>query len=334
MVNRWIGVVVVAVTAGCSSGTGPVDPLDGGDRDADGVPDDVEIALLRQYRPFWDFDPDERLFPIAVDDWAGAGGRVVPAGGGPSSEYRDSATLLEAVRSHPDGVMHPVDPPLTGSLPCPPDGPCLAGAPVYAEATPLEDRVDLVWLQYWLFYGFDEKRLSFRTLSHRGDWEHVCVLVSRGAMGIPDAAPIGVHFHHHGALEIVEDPEWVGCRIGASDCVGERHPRVYVDRGGHGSHPASGVSSLGPHRGGFPDSGGLLDTPLVPLRPHPANASRLDDDIVRDFRGRWGHDDSATTGAAPHGPLVFNHLCDHDLLRRPTLADWTPACRSSVTRPD
>lgn len=315
----------IPLAVGCGSGprTGPEPPAD---LDADGLADDVEVALLARYRPFWDFDLDEFLFPISVEAWARAGGRLVAGDGVTSVEYADLPSLLAAVRRHRQGVLHPVDPPLTGAPPCPPGFACPGGAPVYAEATPLVGRPDLAWLQYWLLFGYDEKRLDVGVFNHRGDWEHVCVLVAVDSLASPAAVPLGVHFHHHGSLVVRTSPEWVACRAGAYACDGERHPRVFLDRGGHGSYSESGVDPLGPHRGGRPGNGGLLETPLVPIRPNRANADRLDDDVVRGFAGQWGHLDAATTSPGPGGPLVLSGPCDHDLLDRPTLADWTPAC--------
>ncbi|MDX1660298.1 MAG: hypothetical protein R3326_00795 [Gemmatimonadota bacterium] len=327
---RWcLGIgALLSLTLACSGydGPGPIAPRES-DADADGLSDDLEIALLRQFRPFWDLDPDERLFPIPVNAWARAGGAVVAVDGADPRPYADLATLRAAVEAHPDGVMRPLGPPLEGAPPCPPGIDCPAGAPVYAEATPLVDAPDTVWLQFWLFYGFDEKNLEFGVLSHRGDWEHVCVLVALAAVGDPDAEPLGVHYHHPGELDVTADPEWVACREGASACVGRRHPRVYVDRGGHGSYPGSGATFLGPHRGGFEPGGGFLETPLVPVRPHPRNALGLETGILRAFRGRWGHEDAFTTGPGPVGPLVFGNPCDHDFLPRPSSSDWLPACR-------
>lgn len=327
-----LAAAALAVAIGCEAGsrTGPVPPVP--DADADGLPDVVERALLIQFRPFWSFDPDEVLFPISVEAWARAGG-VVRAADGRTVAYHDPETLREAVGRHPDGEMRPADPPLAGTPPCPVA--CPEDAPVYGEATPLLDRPDLAWIQYWIFYGYDEKHTEFGIFNHRGDWEHVCVLVAIDALDDEVAAPIAVHFHRHGDLAVVDAAEWVACLPGSSACFGSRHARVYVDRGGHGSHAVPGVSPLGPHRGGRPGTGGLLDSPVVPILPHPDNADRLDDEILRGFRGRWGHLDAATTGRGPVGPLVFDGPCDHDFLARPTLADWTPACRDqpSATAP-
>lgn len=320
-----VALVALAASAGCESGvrTGPDPPPP--DTDGDGLSDDLELALLRQYRPYWNFDPDEFLFPIPVEAWARAGGEVLAADEVTFVEYDDLATLLDAVERHAQGVMHPADPPLEGEPPCPAG--CAGDAPVYAEATPLEGRPDLAWLQYWVFYGYDEKDTEFGIFNHRGDWEHVCVLAAVDSIGSPTAPPEGLHFHRHGDLSVVETAEWVACRPGAAGCAGSRHARVYVDRGGHGSWPVAGISPLGPHRGGRPGTGGLLESPIVPILPHPANADRLDDEVVRAFRGIWGHRDASTTNAGPAGPVVFDRLCGHDFLDRPTLADWTPPCR-------
>ena len=48
------------------------------DLDEDGLADLEEEALLRQFRPVWDFDESETLFPISLAEWAGLGERISP----------------------------------------------------------------------------------------------------------------------------------------------------------------------------------------------------------------------------------------------------------------
>lgn len=312
-----------ALALACGSGGGPMSPPPSADLDADGLADLEEEALLLQFRPVWDFDATETLFPISLAEWAGLGERI--ESGVESTPYSDLASLLAAVQAHPGGTM------ITAAEPYPGLPPCGAGAlcndaPVFVDAIPadfpLDGRDDLVWLQYWLFYQYDLKQAlpgSQVRSQHHGDWEHVCVLVSRADLGDREAAPIGLHFHAHGGLEVHDTASsW------HEDQLGAFHPHVYVEAGGHASYRDAGATLLGPHEGGRIDPDGLSH-PLVFLRPHATNRSDPADEILGGFRGRWGQTEG-DSGESPIGPLEFNQPCDHDWTESPGLSDWNPAC--------
>jgi len=318
--------------AGCggeSDDAGPVGPPrvpSAGDLDGDGLSDDDELALARQFRPYWDLDPVETVFPISVEEWAEFGGTVTSAGG-TTRTYRDLATLHAAVLAAPDGVMTTAVDPFGGAPPCT-DAVRCSGAPIYADAVPvsftLAGRSDLVWLHYWLFFHHDFKQTPLGTSTiHIGDWEHVCVLVAREDRGRLDAPPVGLHYHHHGSLDVVDTaPAW------HADPLGARHGRVYVESGTHGMYPRPDRSFLGAHRGGGVGDG-LLAHPIAMITPHTTNASSTVDEVLATFRGRWGSD--GTEGNLnPLGPLEFNQPCDHDWRRRPARSDWLPACRNGA----
>lgn len=315
---------LLAALAPACGGSGPVSLPPSADSDGDGLADLEEEALLRQYRPVWDFDVTETLFPISLEEWAALGERVVgPAGG--SAAYSDPATLLAAVQAFPAGTMETAADPFAGLPPCGAGAGC-NDAPVFVDAVPvgftLEGRRNLVWLHYWLLYHYDLKLAlpgSNQRPQHYGDWEHVCVLASLDDLGDPDAPPVGIHYHAHGNLEVAATASsW------HADAVGRFHPRVYVEAGGHASYRDPGETLLGPHFGGRIDPDGL-DHPIVFLQPHMTNRADPVDEIVNAFRGRWGQT-TGETGLSPIGPLDFNHPCDHDYDRSPGLSDWIPAC--------
>ncbi|HUP19019.1 MAG TPA: hypothetical protein VM778_03595 [Gemmatimonadota bacterium] len=326
----WVLVAFLAVacSGGGPSGPGP-DP--GLDSDGDGLGDDVEMALILQYRPVWEWDAAEEIWPISVEEWAGYGGRVMR--GAESREYDDVASFASAAAALPDGTMETVADIRAGAAPCAAGAGC-DHAPVYVDAVPARfshrGRGNLVWLHYWLFFHFDRKVLPPATdLSHYGDWEHVCVLVSLDDLGDPDAPPVGVHFHHHGLLDVVDAAEWhadPACAGGTSSpgCRGTRHPAAYVEANGHGMFPGPGETLLGPHFGERSNAADMLDNPVVFLTPHSTNSTSPVDDAIRAFRGRWGQ----TPGASPFGPLVPTQPCDHDWDATPTLGDWLPGCRT------
>ena len=86
--NRWGAWTLIFTFLVVSCSRSPVEPDSdtGGpitvassplqDADGDGISDGDEEILARQYRPFWDFDPQENLGPISVTDWANIGGKV------------------------------------------------------------------------------------------------------------------------------------------------------------------------------------------------------------------------------------------------------------------
>lgn len=320
-------VFVAACGAGGAGPTGPPAGPPAADLDADGLSDADELALLRQFRPYWDLDPEETVFPISVERWAELGGTVTSSDG-EARTYDDPASLLAAVLAAPDGTMATAADPFGGTPPCEGGGAC-SGAPIYADAIPvsftLAGRSDLVWLHYWLFYHHDFKETSLGTSAiHIGDWEHVCVLVARADLGRLDALPVGLHYHHHGDLDVVDAaPAW------HADRLGTRHGRVYVESGTHGMYPRPGRSFIGAHRGGGPGDG-LLAHPIAMMTPHTTNEGSPVDRILSAFRGRWGSDGSEGN-LNPIGPLAFNQPCDHDWKASPTRSDWLPACRNGAS---
>ena len=326
----WLAAAATACAGGGPSGPGP-DPDPGVDSDGDGLSDDVEMALVRQYRPVWEWDAAEEIWPISVEEWAGFGGRVTR--GAEVREYDDVAGFAVAVAALPDGAMETVADVRAGAAPCAAGAGC-DRAPIYVDAVPARfsqaGRENLVWLHYWLFFHFDRKFAQTLDLSHYGDWEHVCVLVSRDDLGRSDAPPVGLHFHSHGVLVVADaaavwhaDP---ACAAGtvSPGCHGTRHPAAYVEANGHGMFAGPGETLLGPHFGQRSNPAEQLDNPIAFLTPHSTNATSAIDDAIRAFRGRWGQ----TAGASPFGPLVPTQPCDHDWDATPALADWLPGCRT------
>ncbi|HJU86397.1 MAG TPA: hypothetical protein VJ788_03395 [Gemmatimonadota bacterium] len=316
---------IAALALACGGSGGPMSPPPSADLDADGLADLEEEALLRQFRPVWDFDQTETLFPISLEEWAALGERVVDADGSESAPYSDVESLLAAVQAFPGGVMITREEPYAGFPPCGAGSLC-NDAPVFVDAIPvgfsLNGRDDLVWLHYWLFYHYDLKQPlpgSEVRSQHHGDWEHVCVLVSLDDLGDPDAPPVGLHYHAHGGLAVHD-----AASAWHSDDAGSFHPHVYVEASGHASYRDAGETLLGPHAGGRIDPDGLTH-PLVFLRPHGTNRSDPADEILGGFRGRWGQTEG-NSGESPIGPLEFNQPCDHDWKESPGVSDWLPVC--------
>ena len=320
----WLMVAGVAALAAACGGDGPISPPPSADADGDGLADLEEEAILLQYRPVWDFDEAETLFPISLEDWAALGERVMAETGG-SAAYDDPASLLAAVQAFPAGTMVTAGEPFPGLPPCGAGIQC-NDAPVFVDAVPvgftLAGRGNLVWLHYWLLYHYDLKLAlpgAQQRSQHHGDWEHVCVLASLDDLGDPDAPPVGLHYHAHGNLEVAD-----AASAWHADAMGAFHPRVYVEAGGHASYRDPGQTLLGPHFGGRIDPDGLAH-PIVFLQPHSSNRNDPIDEIANAFHGRWGQT-TGEFGESPIGPLDFNDPCDHDYDRSPGLSDWIPGC--------
>jgi hypothetical protein len=94
---------------------------------------------------------------------------------------------------------------------------------VYAHAIEANGRL---WLQYWLWYFYNDYQLSFALGTHEGDWEMVQYRMDDDA-GHPD---IAIHAQHrYGEMRPWEEVEKLGDR-----------PVVYVARGSHASYFEAG----------------------------------------------------------------------------------------------
>jgi hypothetical protein len=311
---------VVAITAaGCGGRAGgPAAPEHVGavfarvlDQDHDGILDEIEDELAAQYRPYWFVDGSETIRAISVEDLARLGGANVDRGD--TIRYADLPSLLEAVRARPRGILH---------LPAAvvPGRP--GGAPVYVEIVPMAPlvavagRAPLVWLHYWLLFGDDVKPFA-QGARHRGDWEHVCVLAERDAVGDRGRPPVMIHWHHHASADVAATAHaW------HADARGAWHPRVYVEAGDHAMYRLPGIG-LGEHDDGAGSADDPLDDPIVFLGPHrrQTGAAALEAAVVRIFDGRWGQTIEGS-GLSPRGPLAYNTSCDRDYRARPGPGDF------------
>jgi len=93
----------------------------------------------------------------------------------------------------------------------------------YAHAIEANGRL---WLQYWLWYFYNDYQLSFALGTHEGDWEMVQYRMDDGA-GRPDIAVYAQH--RYGEMRPWEEIEKLGER-----------PVVYVARGSHASYYEAG----------------------------------------------------------------------------------------------
>ncbi|MGH7557998.1 MAG: hypothetical protein ACREMD_09560 [Gemmatimonadota bacterium] len=192
--------------------------------------------------------------------------------------------------------------------------------PIYVDAQPMPDsysidgKNNLVWLHYFLFFGDDVKYDSF-FWEHRGDWEHICVMVEEDSPNNLATPPVRIHWHHHGNADIAAT-----AYADHSDAWGSKHPRVYIEAGAHGMYREPGDGLVGPHNddGGSPDY--PLNNPIVFMTDHWSNRNDpgyTEKEILQIFNGQWGSSESS-----PHGPMVFNNRCDHDYKPNPDSYDF------------
>jgi hypothetical protein len=92
---------------------------------------------------------------------------------------------------------------------------------IYGHAVEAGGRV---WLQYWMWYFYNDYQLAFGIGTHEGDWE--VIQLRMGAGGEPDVA---VYAQHTSA----QRRAWADVEKLASD---RDRPVVYVARGSHGAY--------------------------------------------------------------------------------------------------
>ena len=150
-----------------------------------------------------------------------------------------------------------------------------------------EDSDGRLWLQYWLYYFYNDYNLAGGAGLHEGDWEMVQLRMHRDE-DHPDLAVYAQHKHAGQASwgEVEKDP-------GSPDT-----PLVYVGRGSHASYFHAGYHET---EAWYDLADGKRKTPKLRL------------EIIGDpvpgwlqWRGRWGDTQPRIPGLhqpSPRGPL-------------------------------
>jgi hypothetical protein len=165
---------------------------------------------------------------------------------------------------------------------------------MYGRAVEINGRI---WLQYWLWYFYNDYQLALGFGTHEGDWE--CVQLRMGPAG--DEPDVAVYAQHVNA----EKRAW-------SDVEQEDgHPVVYVARGSHASYFEAGFHTT---EAWYDIADGKRKAPKLVL------------EIVEDathpwmrWPGRWGDTTPRERGAdldqsAPTGPGTKKHWRDPNRL--------------------
>jgi hypothetical protein len=183
----------------------------------------------------------------------------------------------------------------------------------YAHAIEANGRL---WLQYWLWYFYNDYQLSFALGTHEGDWEMVQLRMDDAA-GHPDIAVYAQH--RYGELR-----PWEQVEKFAPDLL---RPVVYVARGSHASY----------FEAGFHQTEAWYDLAdgkrRMPKRPR-LEILGTDEPAWARWPGRWGDTlprDKTLESNSPTGPGAKRQWLDPDkMLDNPS----TPKQRKAPAPPD
>lgn len=167
---------------------------------------------------------------------------------------------------------------------------------MYGRAIEVNGRL---WLQYWLWYFYNDYQLALGFGTHEGDWE--CIQLRMSIDGdVPDVAVYAQHRHG-------EKRNWEA----VEKLPGGERPVVYVARGSHAAYFEPGVHETE----AFYD---IADG----KRPAPALALEIIDDATHAWLrwpGRWGDTTPSDHGldldqSSPTGPGTKRHWRNPDAL--------------------
>jgi hypothetical protein len=181
---------------------------------------------------------------------------------------------------------------------------------MYGRAVEVSGRL---WLQYWLWYFYNDYQLALGFGTHEGDWE--CIQLRMGIGGdVPDVAVYAQH--RHGEKRKWEDVE----KLRDSPDV----PVAYVARGSHAAYFEKGYHQT---EAWYDIADGK--------RPAPKLVLEIVEDATHPWLrwpGRWGDTMPRDTGAdldqaAPTGPGTKKHWRDPNTLldnAKPSLLRKSP----------
>lgn len=149
------------------------------------------------------------------------------------------------------------------------------------------DTADGLWLQYWLWYYYDDGHAPANSFNHEGDWENVRIKLDPA-----DLQPVSATYAQHKVAE--------KCLWSSVEHTGT-HPVVYVATDTHASYFWAGVHSLGnPFVDDFTSIAGPRMSSNVSII-----GTTADWDWLR-WPGRWGasgRDGGIEPQDSPVGPM-------------------------------
>ncbi len=252
------------------------------DRDADGLPDAAEEALLRAYAPHPQLSADEGSLPASV-------GWVRRRAGQLFGSHRLLGAIVGAAL--PSSLRKGSDRPGDWT--------------VYGHAYPRADGG--VELQYWFYFPYNDGPLVF---DHDSDWEHVSVELG------PDGTPVCFALAAHNDNAPGRRVPWDAVPRDGN------HPRYLVAAGTHAAYLSvaeapfwdrlprcrEGSCDVREWRPGAPpDEGG---SPLVNVGEFDRLLGLSDDErSFFEYAGVWGPVVPAFASSSPWGPPLQRGFC-------------------------
>ncbi len=184
---------------------------------------------------------------------------------------------------------------------------------VYGRAVEVNGRL---WLQYWMWYFYNDYQLALGFGTHEGDWESIQLRMAPDG-GVPDVAVYAQHRHG-------EKRDWEG----VEKLPGGETPVVYVARGSHAAYFEPGLHQT---EAWYDVADGKRPAPklaleIVDAKTHPwlLWPGRWGDTMPRDPKNQLDQ-------SAPTGPGTKRHWRNPD-----TLLDEArpPVRRTPGTAPD
>jgi hypothetical protein len=192
----------------------------------------VSEELLRRFLPRLRYDSNEQFFADSAAQWTDCPGNTLRATGGKviaeqpelKLEFLGAAAYGNGTAAKPsDFIANPTRSHRAQYVELRIARPELKNR-VYGRA--IEDNGRL-WLQYWLWYFYNDYSLALGAGLHEGDWEMIQLRVHDDE---PDVAVFAQHTH-------AEKRPWSAVE------KDDGHPVVYVARGSHASYFEAGFHS-------------------------------------------------------------------------------------------
>lgn len=177
------------------------------DSDGDGLDDMKERFFIKAYRPIFAFH-DDGLYPMSISEFMKFGGSVINYCRGLTFSF-SNINSFNSQLTNPyfnESICSRINSNnVVGADP-------YENAPYYGDATPYRSTSgqQLVWIQYWVFWGFNQVPSGCPNAFHEGDWEWVDWLVPASPIPTSEEAWYtsikAFHFHAHGDIDIQTNP--------------------------------------------------------------------------------------------------------------------------------
>jgi hypothetical protein len=258
------------------------------DTDKDGISDEDELSLAKEFAPVLYFEKGEEVYPVAIEYHIknsnlnkSVDGENILVDPNPSAEnlskYKnpDENYYLDNRKGSIDdnGIIDDYTNEMKE-----------LGYTVYARVTPSgSNRV----IQYWFFYAFNKGPLN----THEGDWEMVQLVIDSSSQ--PSYA---VYSQHNGG----QKAEWKDVEKDGN------HIKVYVARGSHANYFRYYQGKTGLANDAVGKNGKIISPDDYDLVILGEKGNHISQQNWIDFAGRWGEfgsaEDELRGKRGPYGP--------------------------------